>query len=170
MKLFISQTSPHAGALFRREHGDVQVEVRAADVLDEGRHRARRFEMAEQALLSMLSAGLIPAKLLEGQVFSNPQYQALAEYLISGNPISAYIDSLSDDAARETAMRALNYSPLPVDGESAARMAEDCLRTIQKQRAGRRIDQLKQQISTAPPEQKAELYQKLAALMKQLDG
>ena len=127
-------------------------------------------EMAEQALLSLLSAGLIPARLLEGQVFSNPQYQALAEYLISGNPISAYIDSLSDDAARETAMRALNYSPLPADGESAARMAEDCLRTIPKQRAGRRIDQLKQQISTAPPEQKAELYQKLAALMKQLDG
>ena len=127
-------------------------------------------EMAEQALLSMLSAGLIPAKLLEGQTFSNPQYQALAEHLISGSPISAYIDNLSDDAARETAMRALNYSPLPADGESAARMAEDCLRTIQKQRAGQRIDQLKQQITTAPPEQKAELYQKLAALMKQLDG
>ena len=66
-------------------------------------------------------------------------------------------------------MRALNYSPLPEDRESAVQAAEECLRTLRRSRAMKRIEEIKQQIAAATPEKKAALYQQYAEEMKQLE-
>ncbi len=130
------------------------------------RPEASGAEKAEQELISMLAAGLIPAQVLSGEDFSNPVHQNLAEWLISGKTANAYIDNITDDAVREQVMRALNYSPLVTEREKALEVARDCLRTIRRQRDLQRDDQLKQQVGTASPEKKAEIYRQLEASWK----
>ena len=125
--------------------------------------------LAERALISLIAAGQLPEGLVKPEDFSEPGHKALAEWLLAGKPASGYIEGIADDAQREQAMRALNYAPLPDEREEAVRMAENCLRTIQKNRAERRIDEIKRQITAATPEQKLALYQQLSAMMEQLE-
>ena len=123
-------------------------------------------EKAERELISMLAAGLIPARTLKREDFENPVHQELAQWLIEGRSVSAYVDNITDDAVRAQVMQALNYTPLPEDREKALEEAEDCLRTIQRERDSRRSAQIKEQINSASPEQKAEMYRRMAAMWK----
>jgi len=136
------------------------------------RHRPRQaaptgVEKAERELLSMLSAGLIPSETLKSGDFSDPVHRELADWLIAGRPVKAYIEGIKDDAVRAKVMQALNYAPLPADREKALEEAGECLRTIQRDRDSRRSDEIKQQINTASPEQKAEMYRRMAAMWKE---
>ena len=136
------------------------------------RHRPRNdaptgVERAERELISMLVAGLIPAKLLKGEDFTNPTHRALAEWLISGKSVNAYVENITEDAVREQVMQALNYAPLPADREKALEEAKDCLRTIQRKQDSQWSEQVKQQINSASPEQKAEMYRRMAAMWKE---
>ena len=124
-------------------------------------------EKAEQELISMLCAGLIPAELIQSEDFSNPIHQRLAEWLAAGKPAGAFIDGLTDDAERERAMRALNYAPLPEERERALEVASEDLRTMRALRDSQRSDQIKQKINTATPEQKAEMYRRMAAMWQE---
>ncbi len=98
--------------------------------------------LAEQALISLLAANLIPRDMLQPKDFSENVHEKLAEWLISGKSVNAYIGALSDEEERKRALRALNYSPLPDEREEAMKMAENCLRTIQKNRVTQRIEQI----------------------------
>lgn len=131
------------------------------------RTEASGAEKAEQELISMLAAGLIPAQVLSGEDFTDPVHRNLAEWLISGKTANAYIDNITDDAVREQVMRALNFSPLVDDREKALEEARDCLRTIRRQRDVQRDNQLKQQVNTASPEKKADIYRQLEASWKE---
>lgn len=122
---------------------------------------------AEQELISMLAAGLIPAQALTGADFSDPVHRELAQWLISGKSANAYIDNITDDAVREQVMCALNYSPLVTEKDKALEVARDCLDTIRRQRESQRDDQFKQQVNTASPEKKAEIYRQLEASWKE---
>lgn len=124
-------------------------------------------EKAEQELISMLAAELIPAQAISGTDFSNPVHRDLAEWLISGKSANAYIDNITDDAVREQVMCALNYSPLVTEKDKALEVARDCLDTIRRQRESQRDDQFKQQVNTASPEKKAEIYRQLEASWKE---
>ncbi len=123
-------------------------------------------DKAERELISMLAAGLIPAEMIKSDDFSDPVHQNLAECLLSGNSVNAYIDNIADDAVRGQVMQALNYSPLPDDREKALEEAEGCLRTIQMKRDSQRLQQIREQINTASPEQKAEMYRRMAVMWK----
>lgn len=123
-------------------------------------------EKAERDLISMLAAGLIPADMLKSGDFTDADHRALAEWLLSGKPASAYVENINDDAVRQKVMQALNYSPLPADRDKALEEAEDCLRTIQIDRDSQRSQQIKQQINSATEEQKAEMYRRMAAMWK----
>lgn len=125
--------------------------------------------LAESALISLLAAGLIPAELLRPEDFSSPAHRDLAQALTAGTSAGAYIASLNDDARREQAMRALNYTPLPQDREEAARMADNCLKTMRRSRITARIEAIKGEIAAATPEQKNALYRQMTAMMKELD-
>ncbi|MBO7680557.1 MAG: toprim domain-containing protein, partial [Thermoguttaceae bacterium] len=121
-------------------------------------------EKAEQELISMLAAGLIPADLLKPGDFSDETHRALVEWLLAGKPAGAYVEGIDDEAARKKIMQALNYAPLPTEREKALEEAEDCLRTIQYDRDSQRSEQIKQQINSASAEQKAEMYRRMAAM------
>ena len=120
-------------------------------------------EKAEQELISMLAAGLIPAQLLSGADFEDATRRSLAEWLIGGKTARAYIDAITDDATREQAMRALNFSPLPEDREKALEVARDDLFTIRRRKEEQRTDAFKQQVNTASPAQRAEIYRQIIA-------
>ena len=123
-------------------------------------------DKAERELISMLAAGLLPREMLKREDFSDPVRQDLAECLLAGKSVNAYIDNLTDDNVREQVMQALNYSPLPEDRERALEEAEGCLRTIQRKRNSQSSQQIKEQINAATPEQKAEMYRRMAAMWK----
>lgn len=124
-------------------------------------------EKAEQELISMLNARLIPPELLKKEEFSTQVHRQLVERLTTGESINAYIDQISDDSQREQAMRALNYTPLPTERERALEVAEEDLRTMRAQRDNQRSEQIKQQINAATPEQKTEMYRRMAAMWKE---
>ena len=153
-----------------------QIGVSAAKAPQEPRRLRRREEaapgdelLAERALIAMLAAGLIKAELVEPSDFSEKVHIDLAKRLISGNSVKAYIEELEDEAARARALQAINYQPLPETQEEAAKMAENCLKTIRRSRVSRRIEQIKQEIGAASPEKKAALYQQMTAMMRELD-
>ena len=128
------------------------------------RREAAGPEKAEQELLSMLAAGLIPAEMVHSEDFVAPTHQKLARWLTTGKPVSAFIDAIDDDAEREQAMRALNYTPLPTERERALEVATEDLRTMQKHRDSRRSEQIKHEINAATPEQKTDMYRRMAAM------
>ena len=123
-------------------------------------------EKAERELISMLAAGLIPGDLLKPGDFTDADHCALAQWLLSGKPASAYVEDVDNEAARQKIMQALNYTPLPTEREKALEEAEECLRTIQQDRDSQRSEQIKQQINSASAEQKAEMYRRIMASMK----
>jgi len=123
-------------------------------------------EKAEQELISMLAAGLIPADMLKPGDFSDEDHRALVEWLLAGKPAGAFVEGVADEAARQKIMQALNYAPLPTEREKALEEAEESLRTIQKDRDSQRSEQIKQQINSASAEQKAEMYRRMAAMWK----
>ena len=130
------------------------------------RQEASGVEKAERELISMLAAGLIPPRMLKEGDFENPVHRRLAQWLIEGKSVNTYVNNVTDDAVRTQVMQALNYAPLPTEREKALEEAEDCLRTIQRQRDSQRSEQIKEQINSASPEQKAELYRRMAAMWK----
>ena len=123
-------------------------------------------EKAERELISMLAAGLIPPDMLKPGDFTDADHRALAEWLLAGKPAGAYVEGVGDDAARQKAMQALNYTPLPSEREKALEEAEECLSTIRYDRDSQRSEQIKQQINSASAEQKAEMYRRMAAMWK----
>ena len=127
-------------------------------------------EKAERELLSMLAAGLIPPEIVKPEDFAEPDHQKLAEWLIAGNAVGAFIDGIAEDDARSRVMRAINYSPLPADRDKALEVAQEDLRTIQKRREAQRADRFKQQVGTASREEKEEMYRRLAAAWKESDN
>ena len=126
--------------------------------------------LAERALLTLLASGLIPPDAVRPSDFGDEAHRSLAEALISGQSASAYIESLSDEAVREKALEALNVENLPDTREEAMIYAEDCLSTIRRSRREGRIEQLKQQIAGASPDERAALYQQMMAMMDEMDG
>ena len=114
----------------------------------------------------MLAAGLIPTELLKPGDFTDETHRALVEWLLEGKSAGAYVEAVGDEVMRQKIMQAINYTPLPEEREKALEEAEDCLRTIQKDRDSQRSEQIKQQINTASEEQKVEMLRRIMASMK----
>lgn len=125
--------------------------------------------LAEQALITLLAEGRIPAGMVRTTDFSDPAHAALAERLIAGAPIRPYIEGIPDPAERDRVLRALNVQNLPETREEAMKYAEDCLSTIRNERRDNRLRELQQEIATATPEKKAALYQQMIAMMNEKD-
>lgn len=124
-------------------------------------------QKAERELITLLATGLIPPEVVRSEDFSDDVHSELAQWLIDGKTASAFIDDVADDARRERVMQALNYSPIPTDRESAMDEAAGCLRTLQMTKNSRASNQIRQSIDSASPEQKAEMYRRIAAMSKE---
>lgn len=133
------------------------------------RTEASGVDKAERELISMLAAGLIPSSLVKEEDFESPAHKSLVAWLSSGRSVSAYIDGLTDDAAREQVMRALNYTPLPAEREKALEVAQEDLRTIQKKRESLRTEELKSKVDALSHEQHIELMRQINAAIREED-
>ncbi len=127
-------------------------------------------EKAEQELISMLAAGLIPAAVLKPEDFTNDDHRTLAQWLIDGNPAGSYVEGIEDDARRGRAMRALNFSPLPADREKALEVAQEDLRTLRDARNAQRENEYKQSVGGMTQEQKAEILRRIDAANRDSDS
>ena len=127
--------------------------------------------LAERALITLLSRELIPAGMVQVGDFTGDVRRAMAEKLLSGESVSAWLEDLAEDAARGEALRALNVENLPDSREEAMKYAEDCLKTIHQSRRQDRIEQIQQEIGSATPEQRTALYRQMMAMMNDdMDG
>lgn len=120
-------------------------------------------EKAEQELISMLAAGLIPPETLKPEDFSGEEHQKLARWLIGGGTPGAYVQSIDDEAARSRAMRAMNFSPLPTEREKALQVAEEDLDTLRQARNAQRENEYKQRVDSLSQEQKLEILRRIDA-------
>ena len=125
--------------------------------------------LAERALIAMLAAGLIPPALVKPSDFGDAVHIELAARLTAGESVNAYIEELTDETIRAKALQAINYQPVPDAQEDAVKMAENCLKTIRRNRVTRRIEEIKRRIGAASPEEKSALYQQMTAMMSELD-
>ena len=126
--------------------------------------------MAERALIALLARGLIPAEMVSESDFSDAVHRALFARLAAGQGVRGYVEELSDEADRSRALQALNDEDLPDSREDAMRYAEDCIRTIHARREDDRSDQIKQEIGSATPEQRAALYRQIMAMDNETKG
>ena len=152
-----------------------QIGVSAPQAAQEPRRRMRAEAapgdelLAERALIAMLAAGLIPPALVKPSDFGDAVHIELAARLTAGESVNAYIEELTDETIRAKALQAINYQPVPDAQEDAVKMAENCLKTIRRNRVTRRIEEIKRRIGAASPEEKSALYQQMTAMMSELD-
>ena len=122
------------------------------------------------ALLSiLLAAGLLPEGMLQADEFSTDIHRQLVRWLSEGKKQSAFMDELQDEQAKTEALRALNFEPLPEDRDTALEMANSSLKTMRRARMEARIARIKEEINTADPERKAELYEQMTVILSELD-
>ncbi len=127
-------------------------------------------EKAEQELISMLSAGLISPEILKPEDFTSEDHQKLARWLIDGHSAASYIGGIQDDAERNRAVRALNFTPLPQDREKALEVAQEDLRTLRQARKREREDEYRQKVDTLSQEQKLEILRRIDAANRESEG
>ena len=125
--------------------------------------------LAERALISLLAAGLLPEGMLQADEFSTDIHRQLVRWLSEGKKQSAFMDELQDEQAKTEALRALNFEPLPEDRDTALEMANSSLKTMRRARMEARIARIKEEINTADPERKAELYEQMTVILSELD-
>lgn len=123
-------------------------------------------ERAEGTLLALVASGAIPSETISPDDFDVSVNARAAQWLIEGNPISAFIVNL-DDERRTQFMVDLNAEQLPDDPAVALDMARDMLFSIREKRRKHEIERLKGEISTADEEQKKELLARISELMRE---
>lgn len=127
-------------------------------------------EKAEQQLISMLAAGLIPAAMLKPEDFEIETHKKLAEWLIEGNAVGAYIDAIEDDEERNRAMRALNFSPMPEERDKAIEVAQGNLQILRDARRDKWGKEDRQKVDSVSQAQKAEILRQIGAAYRESES
>lgn len=135
-----------------------------------GNHTTTDALLAEQALLTLLKNGSIPAEMVHVEDFSEGTMKKCAQELLAGKSVNALIESFEDEDARRQAVQAFNYEPMPEEREDRFKLAETCLRTIRRSRLAERAAKIQEEIQHADPERKRQLYEQMDAINRELDG
>ena len=125
--------------------------------------------LAERVLLTLLAAGMIPGELVHADDFSVDIHKNAAEWLLAGRNAASFVEAIEGEDARAQAMQALNYSPLPEDHDNIMRLAESSLTTIRRHRARGRMAEIEEEIKTADPQRKKELYKQMQTIMQAIE-
>lgn len=126
--------------------------------------------LAEWALLTLMKNGRIPMEMVHAEDFSEGLLRRMAEWLIAGKSVNALVESIENDGERQSAVRALNYEPLPEEREETLQLAQTCLKTIRKNRLAARAAKIQEEIKHADPERKRALYQQMDAINREIEG
>ena len=133
------------------------------------RERADDAALAERVLLTLLAIGEIPQEMLKAEDFSAGVRRDAATWILGGRQAAAFVETLQDDAARNEAVQALNYSPLPGNHEERLELAQTSLRTIRSARLRERMSEIEAEIKTADAARKRELYTQMQAILGALE-
>ena len=125
--------------------------------------------LAERALLTLLSQSAIPMEMVKMDDFSTDIHRNAADWLLRGNAAASFVDTIEDKDIRSIAMQAFNYAPLPTEHEDRMKLAQASLKTIRVKRLRQRMAQIEDEIKTADPNRKAELYSQMQAIMEALE-
>ena len=125
--------------------------------------------LAERVLLTLLSQSAVPMEMVKADDFSDEIHRKAAEWLLEGGQAASFIDTVEDKAVRSRAMQAFNYAPLPTEHEDRMKLAQTSLKTIRVKRLRARMAQIEEDIKTADPNRKAELYSQMQAIMEALE-
>ena len=136
---------------------------------DARRDKAESAPPEEQALLTLLAQGSIPAEMVKLDDFSRENYQRIAKWLLEGRKIAALLSQIEDDNERAEAVQAVSYAPLPEEREECLQYAETSLKAIRKRRLDARMAAIREEIKTADPGRKAELYRQMTAITQAME-
>ena len=125
--------------------------------------------LAERVLLTLLSTEMIPREMVHADDFSVEIHNRAAHWLLSGKSAASFVEVIEDEKLRAAAMQALNYSPLPEVHEDIMKLAESSLKTIRQHRARERMHRIEEEIKTADPARKMELYTQMQTIMQALE-
>ena len=125
--------------------------------------------LAERSLLTLLSMGVVPSEMIKPEDFSREIHRNAAEWLLGGKNAAAFVETIEDENLRSEAMRALNYAPLPDEHEDRMRLVQDNLKTIRRDRLEMRQREIEEEIKTADPIRKKELYTQMLAINQALE-
>ena len=123
----------------------------------------------EQALLTLLAEGRIPGEMVKDDDFSQEISKRIARWLLDGHKIAALLNQIEDDGERSKAVRAVSYTPLPEEREDCLKLAETSLQAIRKGRLRARMTAIQEEIQTADPGRKAELYRQMIAITQAME-
>ena len=133
------------------------------------RREAEGVRPEEQALLTLLSQGRIPADMVKPGDFSREINQKIAKWLLEGRKFAALLSLLEDDGERAEAMRAVSYEPIPEEREDCLMLAQTSLKSLQRSRLQARQEAIEEELRTADPTRKAELFQQLKKISQAIE-
>ena len=125
-------------------------------------------DLAERALLTLLARAQIPQEAVCAEDFDPGVRQKLAQWLIEGKAVNAFLERLEGKELEEANM-ALNYENLPDDREGAIKMAEQSLRTIRRARIQKRLERLQEELAQADSDRRRALLMEIDELTKDLE-
>ena len=141
---------------------------------ESARHAARREAREgvlpeEQALLTLLSQGRIPAEMIKPEDFSREITQRIAKWLLEGRKFASLMSLLEDEGERNEAMRMVSYEPIPAEREDCLKLAEASLKSLRRSRLEKRQEAIEEELRTADPGRKAELFQQLLTISQAIE-
>ena len=171
LRTLVNQTG-YDREILLRQIGVAQAEPRKMNRFQprpSGKERPNEDVLAERALLTLLANGYIPPETVKGGDFSLEIHRRAAEWLLGGGSAANFVESIEDEATRSDAMQAFNYSPLPEEHEERMQLAEASLKTIRRTRLRERMAAIEEEIKTADPSRKRELYSQMQAMTQALE-
>ena len=171
LRQLVNQTGYEREILLRQ----IGVSAKAADKSGQYRRMAAKKDaaddalLAERVLLTLLAAEKIPREMVHEDDFSVETHRKAAGWLLSGKSAASFVEGVEGEDERMLAMRALNYSPLPEEHEDMMKLAESSLKTIRQRRAKERMRAIEEEIRTADPARKMELYQQMQTIMQAIE-
>lgn len=125
--------------------------------------------LAERVLITLLAQAVIPPEMVKADDFSDEIHRSAVEWLLNGNAAASFVDTIEDKEIRSRAMKAFSYAPLPQEHEDIMKLAQTSLKTIRTKRLSKRMAQIEEEIKTADPVRKADLYSQMQAIMEALE-
>ncbi len=125
--------------------------------------------LEERAILTLLARGAIPREMVAAEDFSRETSQRLAAWLLAGKSAAALMDQIEDDAERGETAQLLSYSPLPESRDDCLMLAQTSLAALRKSRLRSRMAAIEEEIKSADPNRKAELYRQMQRITQEIE-
>ncbi len=125
---------------------------------------------AEKLLFSLLVSGKLPAGTVKKEDFISPVLSQAAEKVLAGMSVEQLIGETDDPSQRSEILQAVQAVPDEEKTDDPVVLARDCLRMLHMIGFQRRVDELKKQMASLPPDspERPEAVKKVMELQKEI--